>query len=148
MKTLGAVDPLYVQARCVLLDVLDALGLHKQSVVLVGAQAIYMHTGEGDLAVAPYTTDGDVVIDPRVLSSEPKLEEVMKKAGCVRADNPGVWTGKHGIQIDLLVPEALASPGRRGAENNLFFGEKRCARIHHRSSRSGRTFGSKASQNF
>jgi hypothetical protein len=46
MKTPGEVDPLYIQARRVLLDVLDALGSHRQSIVLVGAQAVYLHTGE------------------------------------------------------------------------------------------------------
>src|SRR3990172_12331902 len=61
----GAPDPLYVKAREVLLDALEALAPHRSSLVLVGAQAIYLHTGEADVAVAPYTTDADLVIDPR-----------------------------------------------------------------------------------
>jgi len=55
-------EPEYVEARRVLLDALEALGMHRRSVVLIGAQAIYLRAGEGDLAVAPYTTDGDLVI--------------------------------------------------------------------------------------
>jgi hypothetical protein len=51
-------DPEYVAARRVLLDALEALGPHRKAVVLVGAQAIYLHVGEGDMAVAPFTTDG------------------------------------------------------------------------------------------
>jgi hypothetical protein len=44
-------DPEYIAARRVLLDALEALGAHRKAVVLVGAQAIYLHVGEGDLAV-------------------------------------------------------------------------------------------------
>ena len=53
-------EPEYVAARRVLLDVLEALNAHRKAVILVGAQAIYLHVGEGDLAVSPYTTDGDL----------------------------------------------------------------------------------------
>jgi len=37
-------------SRRVLLDALDALGEHKGATILVGAQAIYLHTGDADLA--------------------------------------------------------------------------------------------------
>ena len=56
-------EPEYVAARRVLLDAYEALGTHRKAVVLVGAQAIYLHVGEGDLAVTPYTTDGDLAIE-------------------------------------------------------------------------------------
>ena len=52
----GAPDPEYVLARRVLLDALQALGEQWSAVVLVGAQAIYLHTGDAELAVASYTT--------------------------------------------------------------------------------------------
>lgn len=32
---------------------------------------------------------------------------------------PGVWTSSSGVAIDLMVPEALAGPGRRGADLGL-----------------------------
>jgi hypothetical protein len=35
------VDELYVLARRVLLDALDALGPHRDAIVVVGAQAVY-----------------------------------------------------------------------------------------------------------
>lgn len=54
----GASDPRSVVARSVLLDALEALGAQREAVVLVGAQAIYMHTGALELAVAEFTTDG------------------------------------------------------------------------------------------
>ncbi len=67
----GALDPLYVAARRVLLDALDALREHLDAIVLVGAQAVYVHAGEADLSVAPFTTDSDLAIDPRHLSPQP-----------------------------------------------------------------------------
>ena len=74
-------DPDYVAARRVLLDALEALGNQRKAVVLVGAQAFYLHGGEGDLAVAPYTTDGDLAIDPRELDDEPALAATLQSAG-------------------------------------------------------------------
>lgn len=47
---LGAPDPLYVAARRVLLDALTALREHRDAIVLVGAQAVYIHAGDADLA--------------------------------------------------------------------------------------------------
>jgi hypothetical protein len=79
----GAPDPLYIAATRALLDALEALGVQRNSVVLVGAQAIYIITGEGDLAVSPFTidadlvlavspftTDADLALDPRRLQPE------------------------------------------------------------------------------
>ena len=64
-------DDLYVAARRVLLDGLEALGTHRGAMILVGAQAIYLRVGDTDLAVAPYTTDADLVIDPSRLAEMP-----------------------------------------------------------------------------
>jgi hypothetical protein len=119
----GAPDPEYVLARRVLLDALQALGEQRSAVVLVGAQAIYLHTGDADLAVAPYTTDGDVAIDPSRLRNDPKLAEALGGAGFY-ADtrHVGTWIMSRSLEgravevkIDLMVPEAVGGPGRRGA---------------------------------
>jgi hypothetical protein len=75
-----SVDPAYVTARKALLDVLDVLGPHLKSVILVGAQAIYVHTGEAEFAVSPFTFDADLAINPKELADNPKLSEVMQKA--------------------------------------------------------------------
>lgn len=107
-------DPEYVAARRVLLDALDALGTHRKAVVLVGAQAIYLQVGEGDLAVSPYTTDGDLAIDPRELDDAPELARVLEAAGFELAVRPGSWTLSE-VQIDLMVPASLGGSGRRGA---------------------------------
>jgi hypothetical protein len=119
----GAPDPEYALARRVLLDALQALGEQRSAVVLVGAQAIYLHTGDADLAVAPYTTDGDVAIDPSRLRNDPKLAEALGGAGFY-ADtrHVGTWIMSRSLEgravevkIDLMVPEAVGGPGRRGA---------------------------------
>jgi hypothetical protein len=110
----GAPAPEYVEARRILLDALEALGPHLESVVLVGAQAIYHHVGEGALQVAPYTTDGDLALDPRTLRDEPLLAEALSRAGFRLAVTPGTWA-RGNVQVDLLVPESLSGGGRRSA---------------------------------
>lgn len=47
----GDPDPIYVRARAALLDTLEALEPHLDALVLVGAQAIYLHTADADLAL-------------------------------------------------------------------------------------------------
>ena len=49
---MDAVAPEYVAARRVLLDALEALTDHLPSLILVGAQAVYHHTGDADLLTA------------------------------------------------------------------------------------------------
>lgn len=109
-------EPEYVAARRVLLDALEALESHRKSIVLVGAQAIYLHVGESDLAIAPYTTDGDLAIDPRSLREKPALAKTLESAGFELTVRPGTWTLKTAdVPIDFLVPTSLGGPGRRGA---------------------------------
>jgi len=106
----------YVLARCVLLDALDALGAHCDAVVLVGAQAVYLHTGDADLTVAPTTTDADIALAPDRLHDKPLLEEALRGSGFTPGSDPGMWRGAGGVAVDLMVPEALSgSGGRRGA---------------------------------
>lgn len=129
------VDPLvneseqYVAARSVLLDALEALSEHLDAVVLVGAQAVYLRTAAAQLGVAPYTTDGDVVIDPTRLEEAPQLEVLMKSAGFELdrqndgSEQPGMWFeyreiggAKVKVPVDLIVPTQAAPPGgSRGA---------------------------------
>jgi hypothetical protein len=119
----GAPEPEYVLARKVLLDALEALGDQRNAVVLVGAQAIYLHTGDADLAVAPYTTDGDVALDPSRLKDDPKLADALQGAGfSADIQHVGTWIMSRplegrpvDVKIDLMVPEAVGGPGRRGA---------------------------------
>lgn len=103
-------------ARAALLDALDALAGHLDALVLIGAQAVYLHTGAAPVALAEATKDSDLAIDPRVLSDDPLLEEAMADAGFHRDllhPQPGGWLSPAGIPVDLMVPEALAG-GSRG----------------------------------
>lgn len=117
----GAPDPLYVAARRTLLDALEAMGTQLDAIVLVGAQAVYLRCGEGDLAVAPYTTDGDLVVRPSALAPHPLLETLLESAGFRRAPGDiGAWAKAvpvGGVDrlmvVDLLVPAGVAGPGRR-----------------------------------
>jgi len=113
----GEPDRLYIEARRALLDALEALKPHLDSLIVVGAQAIYLHAGEADVAVAPYTKDGDVAIDPRNLGSDPALDEAMLDAGFTPGVQPGIWNRTGTLaQVDLLVPDSLGGQGRhRGA---------------------------------
>ncbi|MBU4556802.1 MAG: hypothetical protein KJ747_08030 [Actinobacteria bacterium] len=117
----------YIVARRALLDALEALEGHKDALVLVGAQAIYLHTGAAQFAVAEFTTDGDVAIDPRLLSGDPEIASAMRKAKFFLDERDGrelvgVWASMREIAgipakvtVDLLVPEALGGAGRRAA---------------------------------
>lgn len=129
-ETAGEVGPEYLAARTVLLDALDALAAHRPALVVVGAQAVYLRTGTAGLAVAPYTTDGDVALDPTLLGDDPLLEAVMERHGFRllerqdgRGVEPGTWIGsaevaggRYDVPVDLIVPEAVLAGGKtRGA---------------------------------
>jgi len=124
-------DPIYVAARSVLLDALGALGDYRSAVVIVGAQAVYLQTGDAGLSVAPFTRDGDVALDPGPLlaAESPLLGEVMAAAGFALRINthggvdPGTWmktttvgTAEFSVPVDLIVPlGALPAPAGQDA---------------------------------
>ena len=110
-------DPLYVAARRVLLDALEASKTYGRSLILVGAQAVYLRTMQAQLNVAPFTIDGDIAIDPRSLPQSPPLEKVLSEAGFNAGTQPGSWTrvtrveGRDIIvEVDFMVPAGVA-PG-------------------------------------
>ena len=121
-------DPRYVIARRILLDALVALSRHGDALVVAGAQAVYLRTGEADLAVAPFTTDSDLALNPGALGSDPLIEAAMRQAGFALDVSrghvePGIWVRSveiDGVEavvpVDLIVPTGAAAPGgRRGA---------------------------------
>lgn len=117
-------DPLYVAARRVLLDALVALKPHLGAVVVVGAHAVYLRTGDAGLAIAPFTTDADLALQPQILANRPGLERLLRDAGFEREDHnkPGAWVAKTTIggkqvdvPVDLMVPAAAAPGGGRRA---------------------------------
>jgi hypothetical protein len=109
-------DNLIVEARAALLDAIAALEAHKESVILIGAQAIYLRTGHATFALSEATKDADLAIDPRKLGEDPRLEEAMTKAGFILnpvSRQPGAWMSPNGIPVDLMVPDHLAGSGSR-----------------------------------
>lgn len=112
----GELDEAYIRARSALLDATDALAPHLDSIVLVGAQAIYLHTGSADLAIAEFTTDADFSVEPGTLSDTPLLGELLTRRGFTPREHPGGWLTPDGVYVDIMVPEALAGRGTRSAD--------------------------------
>ena len=115
MSQPGAADIL-VAARRALLDAMDALAERRPALVLVGAQAIYLHTGNAPVALAESTKDSDLAINPLQLRDDPLLEEAMQRAGSTQdasVSQPGSWLSSDGVPVDLMVPEQLAGAGSR-----------------------------------
>jgi len=123
----NGIEAPYLAARRVLLDALEALQPQLGALVLAGAQAVYLRTDADALPVAPFTTDGDLAVDPRLLGPIPALEGLMESAGFrldgpVGAEEPGIWKKQvtvegvaHDVPIDLIVPAAHSPGGRRAA---------------------------------
>ena len=132
-------DPYYVAARRVLLDALEDLAEHRDAIIVVGAQAVYLRTGAANVGVAEYTTDGDLVVASGLLADRPLLEDLMSvrfdhaRRGPIAPEEPGVWTRtveidgeRIEIPIDLIVPEGTAPPGgTRGARLGPY-GKRAC----------------------
>lgn len=110
-------DDLLVHSRSALLDALEALADHREAVVIIGAQAIYLRTPDAPVALAEATKDSDLAIDPRLLGGSPLIEEAMVAAGFIlnpTSNQPGAWQTASGIPVDLMVPADLAGGGSKG----------------------------------
>lgn len=99
---IGDVDPRYVEARRVLLDALTALAPHGRAFVVAGAQAVYLQSA-ADIAVAPYTTDADLALDPTLLQEDPVIEAAMRGAGFDLSlvdghVEPGIWVASASVR--------------------------------------------------
>ena len=111
----------YVAARTVLLDALEALGSQREAIIVVGAQAVYLRTGDaGITGVAPYTTDADLALVPARLADEPHIETLLGEADFEQRGDPGVWwktvdvAGEPtDVEVDIMVPERYALGGGR-----------------------------------
>ena len=100
---MDAVAPEEVAARRGLLDALEALKDHLPSLILVGAQAVYHHTGETDLNVPLMTTDADLAIDTQGMADVPEIGAVLRGAGFVPGPSPGHWVAATDVAVDLMV---------------------------------------------
>jgi hypothetical protein len=108
---------LAIITRRALLDALGALRPHRDALVLVGAQAIYLYTGDTDVAIATETKDSDIVVVPDRLGADPVLEEAMTSAGFHQKldGEQGEWLTPDGVPVELLVPAGLQPGNTRGA---------------------------------
>ena len=120
MEGIEDLDPnLFARARQALLDALEALRDHRESVIVIGAQAIYLHTGAAATPVAEITKDSDLAFDVRRLADQPLIDAAMRAADFEldeTKNQPGAWVSADGIPVDLMVPETLAGgSGSRSA---------------------------------
>lgn len=107
--------PLLARSRRALLDAVQALEGQRHALIVVGAQAIYLHTGLEDEAIATETRDSDVVVNPAALEHDPLLQEAMEAAGFhldLSDPQPGGWISAAGIPVDLMIPEAVSGTGK------------------------------------
>lgn len=127
---MAAYAPEYVAARRVLLDAMEALTDHLPNLILVGAQAVYHHTGDTDLNVPLMTTDADLAIDVGGLAGVPEIGAVLRGAGFLPGPNPGHWVAASDVAVDLMVVPHQAGTERGSARAaRLAPHEKLTARI-------------------
>ncbi|WP_421742402.1 hypothetical protein [Cellulomonas sp.] len=107
--------PEYVAARRVLLDALEALEPQISSVVLVGAQAIYVHTGDVPGTGVATTTDSDLALDVDLVCDDPEITNRLEEAGFVNSGQPGRWFGAGAVALDIMVAPFQAGTASRSA---------------------------------
>ncbi|HEY4277018.1 MAG TPA: hypothetical protein VGM91_02295 [Conexibacter sp.] len=124
-----------IAARAALLDALDALVEQRDALVLIGAQAIYLHTGAAVVALAEATKDSDLAVDDHermtitALDPDDRRSVEIAVAGpaallvsklhklAERKDDPGRLIDKDAHDIyRLLVATYATEPGTRLAE--------------------------------
>ena len=110
METLYDRD--HIAARETLLDAVEALAPHSDAVILVGAQAIYVHAESEDasFALSPFTYDADIALDPGLLGSSPTIVEAMSRAGFQLEDQPGLYKRGAGRRLTCWCLGPLAGP--------------------------------------
>ena len=106
-----------ILARQGLLDALEALGEHRNSVILVGAQAVYVHTSGFATPVAEFTIDADLAFQPELLTDDPLIEDCLKDAGYRPGppEMPGRWVSPRNVPVDFMIPEKLVGHAHRSA---------------------------------
>lgn len=108
-----------VTSRRALINVIMGLADHREALTVLGGHAVIEVT-QGTPALPPddTTRDGDLGVNPELLSDDPKLDERMTELGyeAARPERPGVWSPiaqrDRDIHvrdsIDLIAPMALA----------------------------------------
>ena len=98
-----------------LLDAAEALGPHSEAAILVGAQAVYVHTESDDsFAVSPFTYDADIALDPELLEDSPAIVDAMSRAGFRLTDNRGCTGGTAGHRSTCWCRRPWVDPAAGG----------------------------------
>ena len=115
-------------SRRAILNVVEVLAAHAESLTLVGAHAVLLRTMDLDVPRMP-TGDGDLGVTPGLVGDLPSIETLLADAGYEHRTTarPGLWgrepfeesdgTRSHREKIDLLAPHGLsgaASRSKRG----------------------------------
>jgi len=115
-------------SRRAIVNVVDVLAAHAESLTLVGAHAVLLRTMDLDVPRMP-TGDGDLGVTPGLVGDLPSIEMLLGEAGYEHRTTarPGLWgrdpydeadgTRSFREKIDLLAPHGLsgtASRSRRG----------------------------------
>jgi len=115
-------------SRRAIINVVDVLAAHAESLTLVGAHAVLLRTMDLDAPRMP-TGDGDLGVTPGLVGDLPSIENLLAEAGYEHRTTarPGLWgresyseadgTRSFREKIDLLAPHGLsgtASRSKRG----------------------------------
>ncbi|MCL2422637.1 MAG: nucleotidyltransferase domain-containing protein [Micrococcales bacterium] len=121
--------PSLVESRTYLCEVLDALAAHIDGLVLIGSHAVHERTKHVQVD-STSTKDSDLAVVPSMVSTQPSIDEAMRRAGFrplgelegsgTRYEHqPGLWgkgfnaDGFPVAEVDLIVPMAMSGGGRR-----------------------------------
>lgn len=115
-------------SRRAIINMVDVLAAHAESLTLVGAHAVLLRTMDLDVPRMP-TGDGDLGVTPGLVGDLPSIEDLLAEAGYEHRTTarPGLWgrqpydeadgTRSFREKIDLLAPHGLsgtASRSKRG----------------------------------
>jgi hypothetical protein len=111
-------------SRRAIINVVDVLAVHAESLTLVGAHAVLLRTMDLDVPQMP-TGDGDLSVTPGLVGDLPSIEALLADAGYEHRTTarPGLWglepydepdgTRSFREKIDLLAPHGLSGTESR-----------------------------------
>jgi hypothetical protein len=111
-------------SRRAIIEVVDVLAVHAESLTLIGAHAVLLRTMDLDVPRMP-TSDGDLGVTPGLVGDSPSIEVLLAEAGYEHRTTarPGLWgrgpylepdgTRSFREKIDLLAPHGLSGTASR-----------------------------------
>jgi hypothetical protein len=99
-------------ARASLVEAMRALhSISNDGFIVVGAQAVYLRTAALRTTVPPFTLDGDIVADPRLVRRPRFILQTLENAGFTLRGHSGLYHRaatpielRRGTEIDIFVP--------------------------------------------